>query len=285
MQFVPRLPTILLLGVVYVLYLLIGGAVFWTLEGEHVGENLQTLREEKSRVLRKYTCLDQDSLEEVAQLVRSASKYGLSLKSNSTADGFWKFTSSAVFAATVVTTIGYGNISPSTMYGQIFTVFFALIGIPLNVVVLNKIGKYMLNIEKKFCEFVAKKTNRKKCVRVLIHSVSFVLLAVLYFVAPVLIFQQYEGWTHAEAFYYCFITLSTIGFGDYVADDNPDRHYPEWYGSIMAAWIFFGLAWLAVLINHSIDLLEHFNEYLKQKREGNADTTDATQEKDSTKGQ
>ncbi|KAL2099400.1 hypothetical protein ACEWY4_005880 [Coilia grayii] len=270
MQFVPRLPTILLMGVVYVAYVLTGGAVFWRLEGELIEQNLVKLREEKSRLLQRLTCLDIESLDEVGQLIRSASKYGLSLKSNSSADGFWKFTSSSVFAATVVTTIGYGNISPSTMYGQIFCVFFALIGIPLNVVVLNKVGKYMLSIERKFCNFVEQKTNRKKCVRVFIHSLSFAILAVLYFVAPVLVFQHYEGWSYAEAVYYSFITLSTIGFGDYVADNNPDRYYPEWYGCIMGAWIFFGLAWLALLINHSIELLERFNGYLKEKREGMA---------------
>lgn len=41
-----------------------------------------------------------------SQVVLDASKLGLSLKGNHTTDGFWKFTSSAVFAATVVTTIG-----------------------------------------------------------------------------------------------------------------------------------------------------------------------------------
>ncbi|XP_062378691.1 potassium channel subfamily K member 17 [Sardina pilchardus] len=278
MQFVPRLPSILLLGVVYVAYVLIGGAVFWRLEGELVEQNQALLREQKSRLLQRLTCLDIQGLEEVGQLIQSASKYGLSLKSNSTADGFWKFTSSSVFAATVVTTIGYGNISPNTMYGQIFCVFFALFGIPLNVVVLNKIGKYMLSIERRLCDFIAKKTERKRCVEVLIHSLSFATMAMLYFVAPVLVVQRYEGWSYAEAVYYCFITLSTIGFGDYVADDDPDRYYPEWYGPIMGAWIFFGLAWLALLVNHSIDLLERFNGYMKERREGIASSSEGSQQ-------
>ncbi|XP_048084251.1 potassium channel subfamily K member 17 [Alosa alosa] len=278
MEFVPRLPSILLLGVVYVAYVLIGGAVFWKLEGELVEQNQVLLRKQKSRLLQRLTCLDIQGLEEVGQLIQSASKYGLSLKSNSTADGFWKFTSSSVFAATVVTTIGYGNISPHTMYGQIFCVFFALVGIPLNVVVLNKVGKYMLSIERRLCDFIEKKTNRKRCVRVLVHSLSFAILAVLYFVAPVMLIQQYEDWSYAEAVYYCFITLSTIGFGDYVADNNPDRYYPEWYGAIMGAWIFFGLAWLALLINHGIDLLERFNGYMKEKREDIASSSQGSQQ-------
>lgn len=32
----------------------------------------------------------------------------------------------------------------------------------------------------------------------------------------------------------------------------------------MASWIFFGLAWLALLINHCIDILERLNTHFKQ---------------------
>jgi len=42
-------------------------------------------------------------------------------------------------------------------------------------------------------------------------------------------------------------------------DSNPDQPYPEWYSFLMASWIFFGLAWLALVINHSIDILERLN--------------------------
>lgn len=36
----------------------------------------------------------------------------------------------------------------------------------------------------------------------------------------------------------------------------------------MASWIFFGLAWLSLLINHSIDLLEQVNTSLKHQWSG-----------------
>lgn len=46
-------------------------------------------------------------------------------------------------------------------------------------------------------------------------------------------------------------------------DSNPDRYYPEWYSILMASWIFFGLAWLALVINHTSDILERLNTHLK----------------------
>lgn len=36
---------------------------------------------------------------------------------------------------------GYGNLSPSTVAGQIFCVFYALFGVPLNLAFLNQLGK------------------------------------------------------------------------------------------------------------------------------------------------
>lgn len=36
----------------------------------------------------------------------------------------------------------------------------------------------------------------------------------------------------------------------------------------MASWIFFGLAWLSLLINHSTDILEQINAYLKHQWSG-----------------
>ncbi|KAJ8401237.1 hypothetical protein AAFF_G00388190 [Aldrovandia affinis] len=259
-----RFPSILLLGLVYVVYVLTGGVVFWKLEGGVVEDELRDLREELARLKKDVPCLNEDNIVDVAEVLQKASKSGMSLIGNYTTDGFWKFTSSAVFAATVVTTIGYGNISPNTTAGQIFCVFFAIVGIPLNVVVLNRIGKYMLAIARTTCDFLEKKTKQKKFFRVLIHMFSFVTGVTVFFVVPMEVFKTYEGWTHSQAIYYCFITLSTIGFGDYVADDNPEQTYPDWYAPLLGVWIFFGLAWLALLINHGSEILENLNSHRKQ---------------------
>ncbi|XP_014905316.1 potassium channel subfamily K member 17-like [Poecilia latipinna] len=259
-----RVPSILMLGLIYVAYVLVGGVIFWKLEGDLGRKDLSLLLLNKQRLLMTYSCLNQEGLEQVAQVVQEASKAGLSLKGNQTTDGFWKFTSSAVFAATVVTTIGYGNMSPSTTTGQIFCVFFALFGIPLNVVVLNRVGKYMLTLERNVSDFLEGKSGRKGCTRFFVHLFCYICGTVLFFIMPMLVFQQQEGWTYSQAIYYCFITLSTIGFGDFVADSNPDKNYPDWYSVLMASWIFFGLAWLALLINHTIDILERLNALLKK---------------------
>ena len=37
-----------------------------------------------------------------------------------------------------------------------------------------------------------------------------------YVMVGALLFQWLEGWTLSDSAYFCFITLSTIGFGDFV---------------------------------------------------------------------
>ncbi|XP_061113009.1 potassium channel subfamily K member 16 [Conger conger] len=273
-----RLPSILLLGLLYVVYVLTGGAVFWKLEGPAMEGELRKIREEVVRLRREMPCLNQDNIVGAAEVLHRAASNGISLKDNHTGDGVWKFTTSAVFAATVVTTIGYGNISPSTTAGQIFCVFFALFGIPLNVVVLNKIGKYMLAIARMVTDLIQKKTNQKRGINVFIHLLSFVCGVMVFFVVPMVVFKFFEGWSYSQAIYYCFITLSTIGFGDYVAgsslDDNAERVYPDWYGPLMGVWIFFGLAWLSLLINHGIEILEELNKQWKFGEEQEPDQSE-----------
>ena len=40
---------------------------------------------------------------------------------------------------------------------------------------------------------------------------------VMHLVMPPFVFMSLEGWSYLEGFYLSFITLTTVGFGDYVA--------------------------------------------------------------------
>jgi potassium channel subfamily K protein 9 len=63
-------------------------------------------------------------------------------------------------------------------------------------------------------------------------------------------FSHYEGWTYFDSVYYCFITLTTIGFGDMVAlqKDRALDKKPE-YVAFALIFILFGLAVVAACLN------------------------------------
>ena len=58
------------------------------------------------------------------------------------------------------------------------------------------------------------------------------------------------GWSYFNAIYYCFVTLTTIGFGDFVAlqQDNSLENKPE-YVTFALFFIMFGLAIIAASLN------------------------------------
>ncbi|KAK2540187.1 Kcnk17 isoform A [Columba livia] len=78
------------------------------------------------------------------QGVVQAYKSGITLQGNTTSLGRWDFRGSFFFSISAITTIGYGNLSPSTVPGRIFCILFALFGIPLNLILMNEIGQLML---------------------------------------------------------------------------------------------------------------------------------------------
>lgn len=54
----------------------------------------------------------------------------------------WTYTDSFYFIAATFTTIGYGDVSPTTNTGKIFTIFFSFFGIAMFLYFITLFGKY-----------------------------------------------------------------------------------------------------------------------------------------------
>ncbi|NWX84928.1 KCNKG protein, partial [Nothoprocta ornata] len=244
----------LLLVLGYLFYLLLGAMVFQLLEKQAEAHSRDQFQLEKLKFLQNHTCLDRQALEQFVQVLMEAREKGVNPEGNSTNPSNWDFGNSFFFAGTVVTTIGYGNLAPSTVAGQVFCVFYALFGVPLNLAFLNQLGKG-LNAHLITLERWVHKSGR---VQTLAMAIFLTTGTLLFLVFPPLVFSYVEGWSYGEGFYFTFITLSTIGFGDYVVGTDPNKHYIPVYRSLTAIWIVFGLAWLALVFNVGADMMEKF---------------------------
>uniref|UniRef100_A0A8D2PG29 Potassium two pore domain channel subfamily K member 17 n=1 Tax=Zosterops lateralis melanops TaxID=1220523 RepID=A0A8D2PG29_ZOSLA len=195
------------------------------------------------------------------QGIIQAYKSGITLQGNTTSLGRWDFSGSFFFSISTITTIGYGNLSPSTVAGRIFCIVFALFGIPLNLVLLNEIGQLMLLGVQHCARHLEEVFHWQNKASFLMKTCALVTGLLLFLLLPPLLFSDKEGWSYDEGFYYSFITLSTIGFGDYVIGMNPDRTYPSWYKNVISLWILFGMAWLALVIKFCINILESSSDF------------------------
>jgi len=189
----------------------------------------------------------------------------------------WNQHNSLFFSFTVVTTIGYGHQAPTTTLGRMICIFYALIGIPLNAMLIGSLGNlfkgkmYVFKarlweslgkagpLGRQVSQAVVALEDRPKAVAVAAESFVFFLLFFLAFLPiPAIIFTALENkegifweegdWTFPDSLYYTFITLSTIGFGDMVPDRNLERIRSPVVRRVYLAgiivWIILGMGYI-----------------------------------------
>ncbi|XP_041980310.1 uncharacterized protein LOC121733967 isoform X2 [Aricia agestis] len=78
-----------------------------------------------------------------------------------------------------------------------------------------------------------------------------VFLVASYIVAGTFLFKSWEGWAYLDAAYFCFITLTTIGFGDFVPAQGQSGEPADAVHSIAlcSLYLLFGIALLAMSFN------------------------------------
>ena len=147
---------------------------------------------------------------------------------------------------------GYGSISPVTLGGRLFFIFYAMAGIPIALVFLGFLGDMLNKWLERFVKLFGKRAE-KPAVKILILISSSLGGLILFIFFPAIIFYAIESWSYFESIYFCFVTLTTVGFGDFVpsqasgslASGNPLNGL---YRVATAAWIWIGLAFVSLLI-------------------------------------
>uniref|UniRef100_A0AAY4D058 Potassium channel domain-containing protein n=1 Tax=Denticeps clupeoides TaxID=299321 RepID=A0AAY4D058_9TELE len=264
--------TVLAVFVVVVLYLVAGGLGFQALEQPFESTQKDTITMEKAAFLQKHPCVTSEDLEALIKHSIDAANTGVSpIGETSYNYSHWDLGSAFFFAGTVITTIGYGNIAPSTEGGKIFCILYAIFGIPLFGFLLAGVGDQLGTIFVKSIAKVEKvfrsKHNQISQTKIRVASTLLFILAgcILFVTIPAVIFKHIEGWTALEAIYFVVITLTTVGIGDYVAGGDRKIDYRKWYKPLVWFWILVGLAYFAAVLSMIGDWLRVLSKKTKEE--------------------
>ncbi|XP_033113056.1 potassium channel subfamily K member 9-like [Anneissia japonica] len=256
----------------------------------------------------------------------------------------WRLSSSIMFCITVITTVGYGHITPVTTWGRIATILYGLVGIPLLLLVLSDLG-YLAALPTKYIVYLLAKVNQVRKAKIQpmfgklnlgVYSVEVnqgssskeesdsynvmknrpesrvstgdfalpdvaskgtqtrcdivetdesqpikkvkvkdaeVPLTVVIFVffsynciGAYIFSQMEEGWSFFDGFYFAFITVSTIGFGDLVPGETSGNIIEENLNLIVGAlYMFFGIAVISACFAMSQTTLYNYGMYIAIK--------------------
>ncbi|XP_052476242.1 potassium channel subfamily K member 10-like [Carassius gibelio] len=269
---VMKCKTVVAVFVVVVMYLVCGGLVFCALEQPFESNQKDNITQEKALFLERNPCVSPAELEALIKHAVDAVSAGVSpIGDTSYNSSHWDLSSAFFFAGTVITTIGYGNIAPSTEGGKIFCILYAIFGIPLFGFLLAGIGdqlgtmfmKSILKVEKVFRQ-KHKQISQTK-IRVT-STILFIIAGCIIFVTiPAVIFKHIEGWSTLESIYFVVITLTTIGIGDYVAGGDRKIEYMKWYKPLVWFWILVGLAYFAAVLSMIGDWLRVLSKKTKEE--------------------
>ncbi|XP_007518791.2 potassium channel subfamily K member 4 [Erinaceus europaeus] len=249
-----RSTTLLALLALVLLYLVAGALVFQALEQPHEQQAQRELGEARDKFLRSHPCVsDQDLglfIQEVADALGAGAnpEVNSSIASNHSA---WNLGSAFFFSGTIITTIGYGNAALRTDAGRLFCVFYALVGIPLFGILLAGVGDRLGSSLRRgigHIEAIFLKWHVPPGLVRILSAVLFLLLGCLLFVlTPMFVFCYMEDWSQLEAIYFIIVTLTTVGFGDYVAGASPNQKSTV-YQPLVWFWILLGLAYFASVL-------------------------------------
>ncbi|XP_004690647.1 PREDICTED: potassium channel subfamily K member 6 [Condylura cristata] len=243
----------------YTAYLVLGALLVARLEAPHEAQLRAELEKLREQLLRNSPCVPAPALDHFVERMLAAGRLGRAALTN-TSDQSWDFASALFFASTLVTTVGYGYTTPLTDSGKAFSIAFAILGVPVTMLLLTASAQRLsLLLTHAPLSWLSVRWGWDPRRAALWHLIVMLgVVGTVCFVVPAAIFAYLEeAWTFLDAFYFCFISLSTIGLGDYVPGEAPGQPYRALYKLLVTVYLFLGLVAMVLVLQtfrHMSDL-------------------------------
>ncbi|XP_078375763.1 potassium channel subfamily K member 3-like [Oculina patagonica] len=184
----------------------------------------------------------------------------------------WTFFNSCGFTFAAITTIGYGNLTPTTRLGQGLTILFCLFGLPITMLALKTAGELIaagikrtiVTIETRLLKKEEPTHFKLKTVMLAVSS----LVALLLFATVSTIYL--EKWSFVEGLYAWFTAFTTIGFVDYIQFESISKKVDHGetstatligYGILFILPYLGGLSLMSCILTCLVDSMDQIRDY------------------------
>ncbi|CAJ0944077.1 unnamed protein product, partial [Mesorhabditis belari] len=147
----------------------------------------------------------------------------------------WSYKTAALYGFGILTTLGYGKIEPRTTNGRIFAVIYGFLGIPITVILLTNIGRYLESLAMKIRNICSRNKRDISCNDSITTSTLFVIVVIYLTIGAVCIPLLNGEFDFFNGIYFAFICLTAIEYGDLVPKNN-------YYVPIVLVYVCIGLA-------------------------------------------
>lgn len=243
-------------------YLALGAKIFMKLEGPHEEASNVAILKTVENVKSKYTGISDEAIKDLFHQLSATGVKGL--PDGASPESKWTFGNAFLFCFTLVTTVGYGHLSPWTYWGKLFTMLYTSIGIPMTLVFM---ALYVCKLKEasqsyKITLFRAlKKYLAIEHINFIHISTLMILIFVGCFLLPAWVYIQFEdSWNYLDALYFCFISLTTVGLGDLVPGLNSHDPHADLYRIGSAIYMLYGIIVLMFMLSLSSEFYNHRHE-------------------------
>ncbi|XP_068854391.1 potassium channel subfamily K member 6-like [Aphelocoma coerulescens] len=164
--------------------------------------------------------------------------------------GEWDVASALLFIVTLLTTVGYGSVTPLSAAGKSFCAAYAALGVPATMFLLaataRRLGGPLARRPRGYLQ-ARWGYGRRGAARA--HLLGLVAAAlVLLVLLPAAAFYLVEPtWTYLDAVYFCVISLCTVGFGDLVPARQARQPLRQLYQVAVAVYLLLGVTGVLLL--------------------------------------
>ncbi|KAI8505640.1 PREDICTED: potassium channel subfamily K member 1-like isoform X1 [Branchiostoma belcheri] len=260
-----RTARLLVIIVIYTMYIVVGAIIFCAIEGPEERQTGQRVRDFRAGFLEKNQCVTDAELEELILEVIHATHRGVAVQRNVTGPPAWSFAPAMFFAGSTITTIGYGHVVPLSDGGKIFCLVYCTVGIPLTLLLFGMLVSRMNTVSYSVLEMLHKRFGEKAdpgTMRIVHFAIVASVSCTTVIFLPALVFTLVEvDWSYFDALYYCIISLTTVGLGDYVPGENIMQKQRDLYKICSTVYLVFGLAVMLLVLDNASRFPE-FRAYL-----------------------